>query len=161
MLTATNPSKSGKDAQSSNGSSYNRDQRKSLHSFRAHHIEARTIQCPLCQGQHHIHGCVTFKTKSVPGRIAFVKAKSLCENCFGLHKTSACKSTKNYFVCGGMHNTTLYRDATSNVSMNLSIFSQLSQPFHVLVSDETSFAPALLPTALVDILAPGGTNHAR
>ena len=119
MLRATNPSKSGKDTQSSNGSSYNRDQRKSSHSFRAHHIEATTIQCPLCQGQHHMHGCVTFKTKSVPERIAFVKAKSFCENYLGSHKTSMCKSTKNCFVCSGRHNTTLHRDATSSVSTNL------------------------------------------
>ena len=29
----------------------------------------------------------------------------------------------------------------------------------MLVSDETSFAPALLPTALVDIVAPDGKRH--
>ena len=162
MLTATNPLKSGKDTQSSNSSSYNRNQRKSSHSIRAHHTEATNLQCLPCQGQHHIHGYITFKTKSVPERIAFVKTKSLCENCLGLHKTSTCKSTKNCFVCSSRHNTTLHRDATSSVSMNLATttgptsltFSRQSQPFHVLVSDETSFAPALLPTALVDILAP-------
>ena len=132
-----------------------------------HHIEATTIQCPLCQEQHHIHGCVTFKTKSVPERIAFVKAKSLCENCLGSYKTSSCKSTKNGFVCSGRHNTTFHRDTISSISTNLATttgppsvtFSRQSQPFHLLVSDETSFALALLPTALVDILAPDGTKH--
>ena len=108
MLTAKNPLKSGKDTRSS----YNRDQRKSSHSIRAHYTEATNLQCSLCQGQHHIHGCVTFKTKSVPEPIAFVKTKSLCENCLCLHKTSTCKSTKNCFVCSGRHNTTLHRDAT-------------------------------------------------
>ena len=167
MLTATNPSKSGKDTQSSNGLSYNRDQRKSSNTFRAHHTETKSLLCPLCQGQHHILGCNAFKTKSVSERIAFVKAKSLCENCLGLHKTSTCKSTKNCFVCSGRHNTTLHRDATSSASSNLATttgahsvtFSRQSQPFHVLVSDKTSFAPALLPTALVDILSPDGTKH--
>ena len=166
MLTATNTTKSGKDTQSSNGSSHSREQ-KSTHSYRAHHTEATTIQCPLCQGQHHLLGCATFKIKSVPERIAFIKTKSLCENCLGLHKTSACKSTKNCFVCGGRHNTTLHRDATSSVSTNLATttgapsvtFSQQSQPFHALVTEETSFAPALLPTALVNILTPDGTKH--
>ena len=111
MLTATNPSKSGKDSQSSNGLSYSRDQRKPPNSVRAYHSETTTLLCPLCQGQHHIHGCVTFKTKSVPARIAFVKSMSLCENCLGSHKTSKCKSTKHCFVCSGRHNTTFHRDA--------------------------------------------------
>ena len=160
MFTATNPSKSGKDSQSSNGLSYSRDQRKPSNSVRPHHSETTTLLCPLCQGQHHIRGCVTFKTKCVSERIAFIKAKSLCENCLGSHKISTRKSTKNCFVCSGRHDT-------SSVSTNLATtisppsvtFSRQSQPFHVLVSDETSFVPALLPTALADILAPDGTKH--
>ena len=103
---------------------------KSLRTFGSEEkSRSRPTACPiaeinellfqLCQGQNHIHGCTAFKTKSVPERIAFVKARSLCKNCLGLHKTSACKSSKNCFVCSGRHNTTLHRDATSNVSTNL------------------------------------------
>ena len=65
-------------------------------------------ECLICKNNHHFAQCPTFKSKSIPQRIEFVKSKKRSFNCLGNHFSSKCPSEKRCTVCNNKHNTSLH-----------------------------------------------------
>ena len=72
----------------------------------------RKHDCLYCEKSHHPNACrnVTNNQK----RIAIVKRKHACFNCFGRHRVAKCYSKSMCLKCGGKHHTSICdRDVTT------------------------------------------------
>lgn len=134
----------------------------------SHHAAVPTYACQLCNKQHFLWRCDVFRAKSTAARWDFVRSKNLCENCLGTHSKEDCRSPRTCFICENKHHTILHTEnIESCTSAHVSAVNVPSggvtlpsnKPLHVYLSDTTSFSPALLPTALVDMIAADGTKH--
>lgn len=90
-------------------------------------ISSHTQMCSYCSSSSHvIYRCDNFKSLSTYDRLAFIKEKQLCQNCFGTHKLSDCNSKHNCNMCGKRHHSMLHH----------------SQPLHsAKMSKNTSLGP--------------------
>ncbi|XP_023246526.1 uncharacterized protein LOC111643256 [Copidosoma floridanum] len=120
--------------------------------------------CSLCSLHHQLWTCEAFKARNSMQRRESVLEKQLCENCLGSHEVSTCCSGRTCFVCGAKHHTSIHVSALTNshvavVSANSSVPIRCDEPLKVLVSETTSFAPTLLPTAWVSLVGADGQEH--
>ncbi|XP_070068113.1 uncharacterized protein [Drosophila takahashii] len=76
--------------------------------------------CDLCNGENHpIRTCAQFLRMTVDQRIAYIKRKQLCLNCFArTHQLRDCESAHNCFTCRGRHHTLLHRGTPSPARAN-------------------------------------------
>ncbi|XP_070068063.1 uncharacterized protein [Drosophila takahashii] len=76
--------------------------------------------CDLCNRENHpIRTCAQFLRLTVDQRIAYIKRKKLCLNCFALtHQLRDCESAHNCFTCRGRHHTLLHRGTPSPARAN-------------------------------------------
>ncbi|XP_014206656.1 uncharacterized protein LOC106638121 [Copidosoma floridanum] len=122
-----------------------------MHAHQASH-RSKMLVCYLCSLRHQLWTCEALKARNSMQRRKFVLEKQLFENCLGSYKVSTCPSGRTCFVCGAKHHTSIHVDASINthvavVSVNSSVPIRCNKPLNVLVSETTSFAPTLLPTA--------------
>ena len=75
-------------------------------------------KCPMCRGNHWLVHCGNFKSRTVARRLAFVRRKGLCDNCFLSDHTVKSCPTNSYFKipgCQGKRLTYLHTtDPTQN-----------------------------------------------
>ncbi|XP_070068068.1 uncharacterized protein [Drosophila takahashii] len=76
--------------------------------------------CDLCNRENHpIRTCAQFLRMTVDQRIAYIKRKQLCLNCFArTHQLRDCESAHNCFTCRGRHHTLLHRGTPSPTRAN-------------------------------------------
>ncbi|XP_070075699.1 uncharacterized protein [Drosophila takahashii] len=76
--------------------------------------------CDLCNRESHpIRTCAQFLRMTVDQRIAYIKRKQLCLNCFArTHQLRDCESAHNCFTCRGRHHTLLHRGTPSPARAN-------------------------------------------
>ncbi|XP_068144195.1 uncharacterized protein [Drosophila tropicalis] len=70
-------------------------------------VTTKPKSCDLCMKENHpVRRCPRFLQMTVPERVAYIKKKSLCLNCFARgHQVKDCPSQHNCFTCKGRHNT--------------------------------------------------------
>ena len=71
--------------------------------------------CPICEEEHSVYQCSTFKGWNVGRRLSAAKEKKLCINCLGRgHSLETCHSKHTCKDCSGLHHSLLHRqqDAT-------------------------------------------------
>ncbi|XP_070070011.1 uncharacterized protein [Drosophila takahashii] len=76
--------------------------------------------CDLCNRENHpIRTCAQFLRMTVDQRIAYIKRKQQCLNCFArTHQLRDCESAHNCFTCRVRHNTLLHRGTPSPARAN-------------------------------------------
>lgn len=98
-----------------------------------HAHAARALECYGCGQAHGLWECPDFSRLSIDGRNRFVEEKSLCYNCLGKHKVSACSSTYKCKKCSKRHHTMLHKDRlsvpSSSRSRSKSPLSGAAAPF--------------------------------
>ena len=83
-----------------------------------HHISSsKPATCSLCQADHFIAGCSSFRACSLESRYQFVTDNQLCFNCLGPHSISNCRSKKSCTVCHRRHHTLIHRPQSSAVDV--------------------------------------------
>ncbi|XP_071576701.1 uncharacterized protein [Temnothorax nylanderi] len=65
--------------------------------------------CVICSEKHYIAYCPQYTSKTVQQRMAIISKNKLCFNCLGLHRASACRTTKRCQKCGHKHHTTIHQ----------------------------------------------------
>lgn len=126
--------------------------------------------CTYCSSpDHNIYKCGSFSSLDVSARQSFIKERNLCQNCFGTHKISTCKSNRNCSTCNKRHHTMLHisYNAHPNVPVNQKCNSSTPPAATALLSHPSNSASAhftgiscdqnttvLLATALVVASAP-------
>ncbi|CAH8638238.1 unnamed protein product [Schistosoma rodhaini] len=101
------------------------------------HVGPRTLglSCLLCNGNHPLDQCETFRDKDVSERIEFVLRKKLCNVCLKAnHIARNCRAPRSCAVdgCGWRHHTLLHRkreeqsDSNSNVHINTQLCTEES-----------------------------------
>ena len=78
-------------------------------------------QCPLCHEIHWLNQCCQFKGKSVDERRSFVRANSLCDNCFAPgHFAKSCKKKSFCRVegCKKKHSSFLHSKSNTTSDSN-------------------------------------------
>lgn len=65
-------------------------------------------KCALCEGEHFILFCPSYKTLGLRERKDRVIEKNLCFNCLAAHSSRECKSSKRCQLCLGKHHTTIH-----------------------------------------------------
>ena len=81
-----------------------------------------TPKCHLCNGSHWLTRCREFKKQSVDQRLAFVRKKGLCENCFQTgHMVPTCPKNSYCKIpnCRTKHSTFLHPKAQDHNNGNL------------------------------------------
>ncbi|XP_046868527.1 uncharacterized protein LOC124460982 [Drosophila willistoni] len=76
-------------------------------------VTTKPNSCDLCMKENNpVRRCPRFFQMPVPERVAYIKKKSLCLNCFARgHQVKDCPSQHNCFTCKRRHNTLLHKDA--------------------------------------------------
>ncbi|XP_068143658.1 uncharacterized protein [Drosophila tropicalis] len=128
-------------------------------------VTTKPKSCDLCMKENHpVRRCPRFLQMTVPERVAYIKKKSLCLNCFARgHQVKDCPSQHNCFTCKGRHNTLLHKDARPENNPT-SVPAQPSS--HNIVrtyftSEARSSRDKLLGTAIVDFWHKGTTYASR
>ncbi|XP_068158480.1 uncharacterized protein [Drosophila tropicalis] len=128
-------------------------------------VTTKPKSCDLCMKENHpVRRCPRFLQMTVPERVAYIKKKSLCLNCFARgHQVKDCPSQHNCFTCKGRHNTLLHKDARPENNPT-SVPAQPSS--HNIVrtyftSEARSSRDKLLGTAIVDFWQKGTTYASR
>lgn len=107
-------------------------------------------RCSLCQKDHFVMLCDSYKKKTASDRKQHIENNNLCINCLGRHKVEDCHSKKNCTACGNRHHTSLhdaFRETESATSTNV---AQRSAETHSVV---------LLATARVRVADRYGNWH--
>lgn len=74
-------------------------------------VEKPKRQCVLCNKDHWLFSCETYKSKSNLDKLSFVKRKKLCFNCLSQrHSVKSCSSKKSCYIegCKKRHHTSLH-----------------------------------------------------
>ena len=70
-----------------------------------------TVQCVLCEKNHSLEKCSTFKGKSLDERRNFIISKGLCFGCLKSgHLSVSCQSRLTCEECGKLHPTPMHMD---------------------------------------------------
>ena len=95
----------------------NRDQRRGIHSTQKISTDQkRTPKCYVCEDNHRITDCPTYKDSSVPDRIEIIKKHHLCFACLVRgHLTRDCRSKRRCAQngCNRTHHQTIHVDPPS------------------------------------------------
>lgn len=71
--------------------------------------QTQSQTCKYCNSSsHNIYQCNEFSSLTPQSRHAFIKNKSLCQNCFGTHKKEFCKSIHSCKECNKRHHSLLH-----------------------------------------------------
>ena len=84
---------------------------------KAHHTSGESDssgKCILCASEHYIASCPTYTNKTVQQRQEIISKNNLCYNCLGLHRVSACRSSRRCSKCGKKHHSSIHRVNQSN-----------------------------------------------
>ncbi|XP_046145431.1 uncharacterized protein LOC114881623 [Osmia bicornis bicornis] len=65
-------------------------------------------RCAICNKEHFLLFCPTYKGMNLRERKQIVTDKRLCYNCLAPHSSANCKSTKRCQLCVGKHHTSLH-----------------------------------------------------
>ncbi|XP_011685499.1 PREDICTED: uncharacterized protein LOC105448555 [Wasmannia auropunctata] len=84
------------------------------------------LSCPICQGQHKIYDCSTFRNWSPSNRLTEAKGKRLCIKCLKKYHGRSCKAS-GCRRCKGYHNTLLHLEGVSK-SDNVKEKNQAESP---------------------------------
>ncbi|XP_046868494.1 uncharacterized protein LOC124461127 [Drosophila willistoni] len=127
-------------------------------------VTTKPKSCDLSMKENQVRRCPRFLPMTVPERVAYIKKKSLCLNCFARgHQVKDCPSQHNCFTCKGRHNTLLHKDARTENNPT-PVPAQPSS--HNIVrtyftSEARSSRDKLLGTAIVDFWHKGTTYASR
>lgn len=81
---------------------------KQTRALHARGQDGKPGRCTMCQRDHFVMLCDTYKSKSAAKRKHHVEANGLCLNCLGKHRLSDCPSKKSCSVCNSRHHTSLH-----------------------------------------------------
>ena len=110
----------------------------------------KTRLCVVCNEDHRIYDCPTFKSKSIKDRIAEVAKLKLCSNCLRLgHYASTCRLGPCR-ECKRRHNSLLHIPNNQNVVSNT---DQTNNDTLVNFAKQ-HFNQILLSTAIVEVMNP-------
>ncbi|XP_052759402.1 uncharacterized protein LOC128202594 isoform X1 [Galleria mellonella] len=142
------------EAKNNKGNSESTHVQKS-NSFIVSSSKNKTLSCPLCQHDHHLFNCDTFRKLSVDARIEKAKSFKICLNCLrpGHHETRCKLSHCKY--CKSKHNTLLHLDIHHEPVTHDSVVLS-AEPSQ----SSTNTGYILLSTALVKVLDVHGKPHA-
>ncbi|XP_017891297.1 uncharacterized protein LOC108631691, partial [Ceratina calcarata] len=85
----------------------------------SHQSNTETHKCILCNENHFLYQCKSFKDKSIEQRYEFLKMHKRCFNCLnGGHFPSSCYSKHVCKVCKGKHHTLLHKENTQATRTN-------------------------------------------
>lgn len=137
MLVALNPSKS-EPAKSKQDDGKARP-------VRVHHARKKgSGRCTLCQENHFLLFCDSYKHKTPLDRKQFVESQGLCLNCLGKHNLDACNSTRTCTACDQRHHTTLHEVYAASTALPVGSVSS-----HVARRPRTDSFGVLLATARI------------
>nr|XP_034194805.1 uncharacterized protein LOC117611027 [Osmia lignaria] len=92
-------------------------------------------KCLICQKDHFILFCPTFKGMNPRERKQLVTEKRLCYNCLVPHSSQACKSTKRCQVCVGKHHTSLHSTFEQSSAARSSLSKQVPDSSRETIDD--------------------------
>lgn len=122
--------------------------------------------CPLCNGEHVLPYCNTFKQLQSDAKLKAISQLNICKNCMFSHNGQKCTSTKRCRVCNNAHHTCLHdvlREAASFSSGSNMTQSPLPPPAAKLQTQRNAnhisnnYNEVLLATAQLKIRAADGT----
>lgn len=113
--------------------------------------QSHPSSCLVCMGQHRVHECPVFKSKTLQDRLSFVEQHKLCPNCLrGGHNVKRCHLSACCRTCKQRHNSMLHQPSLDSNEPNVAAIlssEAISMP-------ATSVSEVLLCTALVDVVNP-------
>lgn len=132
--------------------SINKNQTKQNYTKTKINFKPKEKQCAMCNQNHNLFMCESFRNASIETRHAKVKDANLCSNCLRPgHTTQKCKCLTNCKYCNQRHNTLLHMETEARgeqlVAMSANTIQQ-STSSHVLLS-----------TALVKVFDNKGVAH--
>ncbi|XP_076299352.1 uncharacterized protein LOC143218193 [Lasioglossum baleicum] len=170
-LHTIKPSTSGSASRNANAAATNCKASR----FRAtslHGSAAAKSPCALCNANHPLGQCASFKSKSAAQRFEFAKKTNRCINCLSPHHpTSKCTSRYNCSTCKKRHHTLLhFNDPTASLNGTASSHGAASPTDHddsVVTSQLASCSvpritakqQVLLATARVELRSPSGRTE--
>ncbi|XP_015124524.1 uncharacterized protein LOC107046430 [Diachasma alloeum] len=72
-----------------------------------------TYPCSMCEADHYLTSCSSFRQLSVSARREVVERRYLCYNCLGRHSVRDCRSKTKCQYCGGLHHSMLRNQPSS------------------------------------------------
>ncbi|XP_063993927.1 uncharacterized protein LOC135171372 [Diachasmimorpha longicaudata] len=72
-----------------------------------------TYPCSMCQADHYLSTCTSFRQLTGPARREIVERYYLCYNCLGRHSVKDRRSQTRCQLCGGLHHTMLHSTSTT------------------------------------------------
>ncbi|XP_011309478.1 uncharacterized protein [Fopius arisanus] len=72
-----------------------------------------TYSCSMCEADHYLTSCSSFRQLTVPDRREVIERRYLCYNCLGRHSVSECRSKTTCQYCGKLHHSILHRQPSS------------------------------------------------
>ncbi|XP_015120462.1 uncharacterized protein LOC107043457 [Diachasma alloeum] len=72
-----------------------------------------TYPCSMCEADHYLTSCSSFRQLSVSARREVVERRYLCYNCLGRHSVRDCRSKTKCQYCGGLHHSMLHNQPSS------------------------------------------------
>ncbi|XP_055615330.1 uncharacterized protein LOC129761620 [Toxorhynchites rutilus septentrionalis] len=117
-------------------------------------VQTNTTRCLSCEAYHSLYQCDVFQRMTVSDRDSFLKAHSLCRNCFRAgHRARLCLSRNSCRKCGGRHHTLVcFRGETESATTSNSASSVDSPAVSIASSSQVA------NTAATNALA-SGVNH--
>ncbi|XP_028163489.1 uncharacterized protein LOC114355033 isoform X2 [Ostrinia furnacalis] len=113
--------------------------------------------CPLCQKEHQLFSCDSFRRLPVETRILKVKEYKVCQNCLRPgHNESRCKLSHCKY-CNIKHNTLLHKGSPQETVSHDSIVLSANSSQHKNCVNNTCHI--LLSTALVNVIDKRGKSH--
>lgn len=113
------------------------------------------LKCKLCQDDHHMFACPTYRGMSATDKLKKVKELSLCIACLGTHTQIECPRHFTCHKCGKAHHSSLH-DACMASQDPPALALLPPPPTSAIGNDATS--QAILSTAEVAVKGPDGRN---
>ncbi|XP_062528629.1 uncharacterized protein LOC110386484 isoform X2 [Bombyx mori] len=141
-----------------NNNNYNKKSTNYIIQSNSNQIQSNHSKCPLCNENHLLYTCETFR--SLPTEVRIEKAKNfkVCMNCLRLGHTDRTCKLSHCKYCKARHNTLLHsepeRSAASNPMPGADNVAFSANFEH---SNTASFI--LLSTAMVRVRGADGTKH--
>lgn len=106
----------------------------------AHAVATPQATCPICNNNHAIYKCTTFKSFAPSVRFKKAKDLKLCLNCLGhKHIIAQCGSARTCYVCKNRHHTLLHLGSTKSPTEISSSQMQTSSPMPAIEIPESTF----------------------
>lgn len=125
----------------------------------SHDTRLNTYVCIICNQNHRIYDCPTFKSKGIKERLADVAKYKLCVNCLRQgHHLNDCRMGPCR-ECKQRHNTLLHK-SNSNSGGNENTVVNPSETISN-VCDQNGKQEVILSTALIDVINPVTNQRER